>query len=310
MKIKLLVSMIILMLICSGCGNWMCDNIGWFCDDLPINRPEVNTLQDIEDAYKTLEESSGIIEKASGEIAIEANKINTEANEVKGKIPVEAKAEIDPHLESIKISSAAIIEDTTTINKASAELDGAKSLLDSAGKKVVIIEKALDKMTEERDVALEAQRKAEADRDSALHKAIRWLILASIVGAGALGVFGLMYGSKMCLTLSAVCIVVMSMAIFIETYFIYLAIGGGVILIALVGFMIYNIYVQKKAFKEVVDTVEIAQENLTPEERSKIFGGKGQTGVMDGIQSKSTMDLIQKEKSRMSNLWAYAKRKG
>jgi hypothetical protein len=310
MKIKLLVSMIILMLICSGCGNWMCDNIGWFCDDLPINRPEVNTLQDIEDAYKTVEESSGIIEKASGEIAIEANKINTEANEVKGKIPVEAKAEIDPHLESIKISSAAIIEDTTTINKASAELDGAKSLLDSAGKKVVIIEKALDKMTEERDVALEAQRKAEADRDSALHKAIRWLILASIVGAGALGVFGLMYGSKMCLTLSAVCIVVMSMAIFIETYFIYLAIGGGVILIALVGFMIYNIYVQKKAFKEVVDTVEIAQENLTPEERSKIFGGKGQTGVMDGIQSKSTMDLIQKEKSRMSNLWAYAKRKG
>lgn len=309
MKTKLFVLIIAVMLMCNGCNNWMCDNLDWFCPDAPTNRPEVNIVKDIQKTQKIIKESSETIEKASGEIVDEANKITIEANEVKGKIPKESKAEIDPHLDSIKKSSEAILEDTTIINKASAKLVGAKSILDSTEKKVIIVENALDKMVEERDSALEAQKKAEADRDSALHDAIRWLILASIVGAGGLGVFGFMYSSKMCLTLSVVCIVVMSIAIFVETYFIYLVIGGGVILAALVGFLIYNIYIQKKAFKEVVDTVEIAQDNLSDDEKTRLFGGKGQTGIMDGLQSKSTMHLIQKEKSKMPNLWMYAKAK-
>jgi hypothetical protein len=307
--ITIMVMMMIMMFGVSGC-QLLCDKAGWFCEDPPHNIPEQNIHKDVVEAQKTVEKTSITIEKATKEISTEANKISTEANKAQGKVPEEAKAEIDPHLESIKESSTAILEDTTTINKATAELEGAKSLLDGAEKKVVIVEEALDKMTVERNKALEAKKKAEADRDSALHKAIRWLILASIVGAGALGVFGFMYNSKMCLTLAAVCIVVMSIAIFVEAYFMYLVIGGGIILVALVGFMIYNIYVQKKAFKEVVDTVEITQENLPDEKRSKLFGGKGQTGIMDGIQSKSTMDLVQKEKGKMSNLWMYAKNSG
>ena len=45
-----------------------------------------------------------------------------------------------------------------------------------------------------------------------------------------------------------------------------------------------------------------------PEERRiKLFGGQGETGIMDGIQSRNTMYLVQKEKKKMSNLWTYAK---
>jgi hypothetical protein len=302
------------MFMCSGCGNWMCDNLGLFCPDDPSTKPEVNTVKDIEEAKKTVEKSSNIIEESSKEISTEANKITTEATKVQSKVPKEVKIIIDPHLNSIKESSTAILEETTIINKASAKLVGATSLLDSAVKKVIIIENALDDMTKERDAALKALAKAEADRDSALHKAIRWLILASIVGAAALGVFGLMYGSKMCLTLSAVCIVIMSMAIFIEAYFVYLAIGGGIILLALLGLLIYNVVSERmksaKAIKEIVDTVEITQEHLSDDDRIKLFGGRGKTGIMDGLQSKSTMELIQKEKSKMSNLWMYAKVNG
>jgi hypothetical protein len=111
----------------------------------------------------------------------------------------------------------------------------------------------------------------------------------------------------MCLTLSAICVVVMSVAIFVETYFIYLVIAGGLILLGLVGVLVWNISIQKRAFKEVVETVEIAQENLPEEARNKLFGGNGETGIMKGLQNQNTMNLVQKQKQKMSNLWHYAK---
>jgi len=310
MKIKSLWIFLILILMCSGGCKMLCDNWGMFCQELPTTKPEVNTLEDIKGAQETINNSSAVIEKASGEIKTEVNKINTETIEVQSKIPEETKESINPHLKTIKESSTAILEDTSTIDKATAELSGAQSLLDNAGKKVVVVESALDKMARERDLALEAKRKAEEARDAAIHKALKWLTIACVIAAGALGVFGFMYQSKMCLTLSAICIVVMSISIFIETYFIYVAIAGGIILAALVAMLIYNIIIQKKAFKEVVDTVEVTQENLSKENRKKLFGGKGQTGIMDGLQSKTTMDLVQKEKGKMSKLWMYAKANG
>jgi hypothetical protein len=309
MKIRLFI-LITLMLMCSGCGNWMCDNIGWFCPDPPSNKPEVNTVEDIQETQKIIKESSETIEKASGEIADEANKIIIEANEAKGKIPKEAKAEIAPHIDSIKESSTAILEDTTTINKASAKLVAAQSLLDSAGKKVVIVEDALDKMAEERDSALEAKRKAEADRDSALHKTLQWLIVGCIVGCGAFIVLFFYTGSKGGLFAAGGCGLVLIIAIFVNMYIVWLAIGGGVLLLLMVGWLLYNIYIKNKAFKEIVDTVEIAKSNLPSDKKAELFGGKGQTGIMDGLQSKSTMNLIQKEKSKMSSLWLYAKSNG
>jgi hypothetical protein len=301
--------MIILMLGTSGCGNWMCDNLGMFCPDDPTSNPEFNAGEDIDSAVDVIKESSNNIEEASSDIAKEANNINQAASEVQNKIPTEIKSKVDSHLKNIKESSISILKDTTKINKAAAELVSAESLLENASYKVTITEGALDDMTKERDAALKKLAEAEADRDSALHDAIRWLILASIVGAGALGVFGFMYSSKMCLTLAGVCIVIMSIAIFVETYFIYLVIGGGIILLGLVGFVIYNIIIQKRAFKEVVDTVEIAQSQMSDSARERLFGGEGESGVMDTIQSPSTIDLVKKEKGKMSNLWSFAKKK-
>jgi len=308
MKTKLLILIITLMLMCSGCGNWMCENLNMFCPEPPSNKPEVNTLQDIENTQKIVEESSATIEKASGEIADEANKINTEANEVKGKIPADAKSKIDPHLDSIKESSTAILEDTTIINKASAELEGAKSLLVSAGKKVVIVEEALDTMTEERDRALEDKRKAEADRDSALHKALRWLIVGCIVGCGAFIVLFFYTGSKGGLMAAGGCGLVLMIAIFVNQFILYLAIGGGILLLLMAGILLYNIYIKNKAFSEVVETVEATKTKLPSDKKAELFGEDGQTGIMDSIQSPETIKMVKKEKSKMS-LWNTMKNK-
>jgi len=290
-----------IILLCGGCDMFQSRKV--------TTKPELNTGKDISQAQKTIEESSKEITSATKDITKETQIIKDEATATKGKLPADVKEKIDPHLDKITTSSSAIESDAQDINKAVANLSGAESLLDNASQKIVVTEKALNTMEKERDDALIAQKEAEEARDSALHNAIKWLIMASIVGAGALGVFGFMYHSKMCLTLAGVCIVIMSIAIFVEAAFIYLVIGGGLILVSLVGFTIYNIFIQQKAFKEVVNTVEVAQDNMDPEVKERLFGADGETGVMDTIQSPETMELIKKEKSKMAGLWSYAKRK-
>ena len=283
MKTKLTIILFLILLFNStGCKKGLTEN------------PDARIIEDLQTVEDTIETSTDIIGLATKDIKKEADSITKEATEV--QVPIEAQSSID----SIKKSSDVIKEDATKIEKASAKLIEAQGVLEVVEKKVEISQDALDKITKERDDAIKA-------RDSALHKAIRWLIMACIVGAGALGMFGFMYGNRLCLTLSAVCIVIMSIAIFVETYFIFLVIGGGIILAGLVGLTGYQIYLQKKAFKEVVDTVEVTQDNLPEEVKKKLFGGVGETGIMDGLQSKSTMNLVQKEKNKMSNLWYYAK---
>jgi len=290
---------IVLLLFGGGCGK----------SQQTTSDPALNTGKDITQAQATIKESSKEITSATEDITKETQIIKDETTATKGKLPANIKEKVDPHLDKINTSSSAIETDAQNINKAVANLSVAEGVLENASQKIVITEEALNNMEEERNIALEAQKKAEEDRDSALHDAIQWLILASIVGAGALGVFGFMYNSKMCLTLAAVCIVIMSISIFIEAAFIYLVIGGGLILVSLVGFTAYNIFIQKKAFKEVVNTVEVAQDNMDPEVKEKLFGAAGETGMMDTIQSPETMELVKKEKGKMTGLWSYSKRK-
>ena len=159
----------------------------------------------------------------------------------------------------------------------------------------------------ERDDLTIALEKAEEARDSALHKMLQWLIIGCIVGCGAFIVLFFYTGSKGGLVAAGGCGVVLIIAIFVNKYIVYLAIGGGVLLLIMAGLLLYNIYIKNKAFKEVVDTVEVAQDNMTEENIDKIFGKNGQTGIMDSIQSKSTMELVKKEKTKMASLWSYAK---
>lgn len=297
MKTKLFLIILVMMFMCSGCKTLP-----------PSNKPEVNTLQDIKNAQKTVEESSKIIEKASGKITTEAHKIIVEATEAQSKVPENAKAVINPHLISIKESSTSILEDTTIINKASAKLDGAKSLLDGAGKKVIIVETALNKITNERDAALVAQKKAEEDRDSQMQKMLQWLIISCIVGCGAFTVLFFFTGSKGGLMAAGGCGLVLIIAIFVNKFITYLAIGGGVLLLFMAGVLLYNIYIKNKAFSEVINTVEVVKNNLTEDKKIELFGKK-KNGVINDMQNNNTKTLVKIEKKKISNLWDYSKNK-
>ena len=301
MKTKLLLVILMLTLLCGGCD---------ILKKKPItNKPDFNIQEDIKNAKNTINTSTKTIEKASKNITTEANKINKETIEVQRIVPEDKKAEIYPHLNIIKESSNNISKDATKIDKATSELSGAQSLLDNAEQKVSATENILDKMTKERDSALESKRKAEADRDSQMQKMLKWLIIACIVGAGICVVAFFMFGNKAGLIGAGACILVLTLASFVQTYFIYLAIIGGFLLLLLLAGLIWNIIVQKKAFSQIVETVEVAKDNLSEEAKNKIFGAEGEQGIMRKVQNKKTVALVHKEKDRLGSLWNYAKNK-
>ena len=303
MKTYSMIIVLTILLTCSGCleGLWKKK------PKLPFMPQKHNTQKDIITAKKIIENSATSIENATDSITKEVETIQIETELVTDDIPDEARTESDKHLIKIEESSAKIAEDANEINSVTTKLTGATTILDVAGAKAADDKEAVKILEKERNAALEKAKQAKEELDSMMHRAIRWLVIACIVGAGIFGVIAVMYGSKIGIAGAACCGVILAIAVFVETYFVYLAIGGGVILAGLVGLVIYRIWMQKKALKETVDTVEVVKDNLSDETRTMLFGGEGETGIMDSIQSKTTIGLIKKEKEKIAKLWNYAR---
>ena len=103
MKTKLLLICLMFFLLTgtSGCGNWMCDNLGLFCPKGPTTTPEFNTGEDISQAQSIVEKSTKEIKNATEEISKETQAIKEEIDKTKGAIPVELKKRIDLYLNKI-----------------------------------------------------------------------------------------------------------------------------------------------------------------------------------------------------------------
>ncbi len=298
MKTKLVSIILLLIMLISSTGcNFMCKKVGWFCPERPTENPNYQIIKDLNAVEDTIDSSTDIIGLATKDIKREADSITKEATEVQDKVP----AEVIPAINSIKKSSDIIKEDATKIEKASAKLIESKAILKTAEKKVSITQDALDKIEKERDEAIEA-------RDSALHKTLQWIIAGCVIGCGAFIALFFFTGNKGGIISAGGCGLVLVIAIFVDMYISWLAISGGILLIVMVGWLLYNIYIKNKAFKEIVDTVEVTKTGLTSDKKEEIFGKDGEIGLMNKIQSPSTINLVKKEKSKMS-LWNSMKNK-
>jgi len=279
MRFKLFIFLLLMLLAVAGC-----DKVMQITSD-----PEFNTAKDTKQVVKEIGDIQETIEGSSEVIREKATAI-----ELKDK-------------NEIKKRSETIIGETTKIDIAAGELSEARTKLNQVEEETKILDDTLKKTIKERDRALKEKSEAIDAKNEKLHNLIRYLIVGCIIGVGVFAVLFFMYGSRFGIVGASACALILTISIFVEAYFAYLALIGGIILVGLVGVLIWNVIVQKRAFREVVDTVEITQDNLPEERRLKLFGGQGETGIMDGIQSKNTMYLVQKEKKKMSHLWSYAK---
>jgi hypothetical protein len=275
---------------------------------------DMHTGKTILDAQKDVSQHSKEMLTASGAIKSKAENIKTNAVFIETQIP-DKSSSASESLTKIKTNSDEIISQTNVLDVGSASLTETAAYLVGATKEVGIIEGSL--LDAKKDVQIlikdkkkleEERDKAIADRDSAVHKMLTYLIIGSILGSIGFSFAFFIYGSKLGMFGGAICAITLIVSIFIQSYFQYIAIAGGIIFILLIIMLFIGLIRNKKAIKELVDTVEVAKDNMDPEEKEKVFGTATDKGIMDMIQSSSTQEFVKKVKTNLPSLWQYIKK--
>lgn len=158
---------------------------------------------------------------------------------------------ITTNAEDIKTANTIISSNTkeSIILNSSQSIDKSVVKLKINIKELKKIEKGVGQLVKERDKAI-------SDKNSIINRTLSWLIVITIVMTGVFGVLFFLHGNKLGLSGAAISIVVCAMCIFIQMYYIYIVIFGAFILIILIGLIIYNIFIQRKAFSQVVQSFE------------------------------------------------------
>jgi hypothetical protein len=195
------------------------------------------------------------------------------------------------------------------INIETLNLEEAKVLLLSVQKDIINTEKNIEQIIKERDKEKELKEEAIKQKDSQLHKMLNYLVIGSIIFAGIFGIIFLITSNKYGILASIACIFIMIISIVVSTYLVYIAAIGGLLLIGLLIYGIWEVIKNRKALIETISTVETTKLEMSEESKNKIFGKGNDKGILVSsyIQSPSTVKLIQEIKTSMPTLLKYIK---
>lgn len=119
-----------------------------------------------------------------------------------------------------------------------------------------------------------------------------WLATMSMIGI-CLGVAAFVNGQKLAIPIIVACGVGLFLSLAVARYAAVLAFGGLVLAAAIV---VYAVLSKNKAIRQLVQTVDVARENLPEDADKKLFGDDNCT-IKGVIQSETTTRLVKKVKN-------------
>jgi hypothetical protein len=208
-------------------------------------------------------------------------------------ITTSQKIEDPPIKDEIVKNAKGIKEDVKGIERANKEIEIANS-------KVFIANNEINSVIKENSILKKNVERLNKDLKSALTKKIQWLIFYSIISLGVSAAL-LLSGSKFGIFgITASGFILIFAQTFNEFSWYFTLIGGILLTVFVIGVFWY-IFIYKRAFKEVVKTVDIVKSNLTTEIKELIFGKDTDNGLMKTVQSKETEKIVKKEKNKIKN---------
>ena len=96
---------------------------------------------------------------------------------------------------------------------------------------------------------------------------------------------------------------VLALAVAVNQYLDYIAMGGLALLAIAVGFIIWQLWLHRKAVEQTVETTEIAKMKLPAPARKQVFGLAQEPGYAYSIQDPSTEKIVAKIRSNMKSKW-------
>ena len=268
-----------------------------------------NTSSTVVDSLREQKEQTEEIGSASDEIGNDLGDIDNQADSILNDIalvPDDHNYNIDPTLNSIEDSAESIKESVDDAQKEQVRVDEALEDLESANARVAA---AVGQIEDLEDLVKEYEQSDREVRREALENLHENITLFFTIGfamlvAGAFIAFWV--NGRLGAVLLAVGVLTVGFATASQYYMEEIAqvglivlIGGFLITMGVIAYMLLNGRRNEKAIKEIVQLIEEMKEHLDPNERKEIFG---RDGFASRLTSKMTKGIVSKIK--IKNGWS------
>jgi len=267
-----------------------------------------NTSSTVVDSVREQKEQTDEITNASEVIGNDLEKIDDQANSILNDIalvPEDKNYNIDPTLESIEDSAEAIKETVDNSQKEQIRIDESLEDLEQANNRVAA---AVGQIEQLEDLVKEYEQSDREVRKEALENLYNSITLFFVIGFAMVigGAFVMFWVSrKLGATLLGIGFLTVGFASASQFYMeeiaqvgLYVLIGGFLLTVVIVAYMLLNGKNTEKATLEIVQLVEAMKERLSEKERKEIFG---QDGIASRLTSPVTKNLISRIK--IKNGW-------
>ena len=272
------------------------------------NESPANTSSTVVDSVREQKEQTDEITNASEVIGNDLETIDDQANSILNDIalvPEDKNYNIDPTLESIEDSAEEIKETVDNAQKEQVRIDESLEDLEQANNRVSA---AVGQIEQLEDLVKEYEQSDREVRKEALENLYNSITLFFVIGFAMIigGAFVMFWVSKkLGATLLGIGFLTVGFASASQFYMeeiaqvgLYVLIGGFLLTVVIIAYMLLNGKNNEKAMLEVVQLVEAMKDKLTDKERKSIFG---QDGIASRMTSNLTKNIIAKIK--IKNGW-------
>jgi len=297
-RIVMVIMFVMLMTTINGCELFQ---------EIKTQTPE-NTSSTVVDSVREQREQTDEITNATEVIGNDLETIDEEADSILNDIalvPEDKNYNIDPTLQSIEDSAETIKETVDDAQKEQIRIDESLEDLEQANKRVAA---AVGQIEELEDLVAEYEQSDREVRKEALENLYNSITLFFVIGFAMVigGAFVMFWVSKkLGATLLGIGFLTVGFASASQFYMeeiaqvgLYVLIGGFLLTVVIVAYMLLNGKNNEKAMLEVVQLVEAMKDKLSDKGRKEIFG---QDGIASRMTSALTKNIISKIK--IKNGW-------
>ncbi len=291
MRNKIRIALLVCLMFLGGC-------------ELFQQTPSKHLRQDVTSVTQVIETSADDIYISAenidkGVIAIKQTSKETTAQSP-GTAPL--MANIEKNADDIAIESRKLKETSLKLSKAGVKLEISGRTIDGYVNRAIDAEKANEDLAEE-------NAKLNENIKSGMNRMLKWIVGGCLIGAGACAAMALFFGNvRGGLFGAATCIIIMTLAIAVGEYMMYIAAAGILAIVATLGVLGYQLFIQRRAISDNVWTQEVIKRNLPLDLKEKIYGGLNEKGQAGQIQSETTQRIVRSIKSKMPKGWHITKK--
>lgn len=268
-----------------------------------VNTTPEHTSTTVVDSLREQKEQTEEIDSATNAIGEDLNSIDDQANSILDDVAIiteEHNYNIDPRVDSIEDSAEAIKESVDEAQREGIRIDEALEDLESANARVSAAVGQIEDLEELVQEYEQSDREIRKEAIEAMHENITLFFTLGfgMLVAGAFIAFWI--NGRLGAVLLAVGIITVGFATASQYYMeeiatagLYVMIGGFVLTMVVIAFMLLNGKNNEKALNEIVELIEEMKEHLNTKERKEIFG---RDGFASRMQSPMTKKIIAKIK--------------